>query len=114
MVQTESQVETIRKMWDSLDERVQVHQNHVLALLQEKLQIAITIIDSLDTTPKDEPTLKILISTRGDIKRLKYATYAKGKLDKIVKDLDEWHRKFDPSWYLLARTAAPAIDQVMT
>ena len=31
-----------------------------------------------------------------------------------MRDLDEWHRKFDPSWYLLARTAAPAIDQVMT
>ena len=79
-LKTESQVETIRKMWDSLDERVQVHQNHVLALLQEKLQIAITIIDRLNTTPKDEPTLKILISTRGDIKRLKYVTYAKENL----------------------------------
>ncbi|OCK74701.1 hypothetical protein K432DRAFT_338647 [Lepidopterella palustris CBS 459.81] len=113
-LKTESQVEAIRKMWDSLDERVQIHQNHVLALLQEKLQIAITIINGLYTTLNDEPTLKTIISTRGDIKRLKYATYAKGKLDKIVSDLDEWHRKFDPSWYLLARAAATAIDQVMT
>jgi hypothetical protein len=113
-LRTESQIEAIRKIWESLDERLQIHQNHVLALLQEKLQIAVTVIEGLDTTLNDEPTLKTLMSTRGDIRRLKYATYAKGKLDKIVKDLNEWHRRFDPSWYLLARAAAPTIDNHMT
>jgi hypothetical protein len=113
-LKTQSQVETIRKMWNGLDGCVQVHQNHVLALLQEKLQVAITIISGLDTTISNEPALKTLISMRGDLKRLKYAAYAKGKLDKIVRDLDEWHRRFDPSWYLLARAATSAIDQHMT
>jgi hypothetical protein len=113
-LKTEYQVETLREIWDSLDECMQIHQNHVLLLLQEKLRIAITIINRLDTTPKDKPTVKSLRSTGGNIKRLVYATYAKGQLDEIVRDLDEWQKKFDPSWYLLARAAAPAIDQVIT
>ncbi|KFY97543.1 hypothetical protein V500_02029 [Pseudogymnoascus sp. VKM F-4518 (FW-2643)] len=113
-LKTETQVDAIRKMWGSLDERLQIHQNHVLALLQEKLQIAISIINGLDTMPSDEPTLKILISRRGDMKKLKYATYVKGLLDRILRDLEDWHRRFDPSWYLLARATAPPIDQHIT
>jgi serine/threonine protein kinase len=101
-------------VWDSLDERVQIHQNHVLALLQERLQIAITIIDGLDTSISDEPSWKALLGRKGDPKKLNYAIHTKGKLDKVVKDLDSWHRRFDPSWYLLTRTASPAIDQPMT
>jgi len=112
-LKTETQVDAIREIWDCLDERVQIHQNHVLALLQEKLQIAITIIDGLDTAVSDEPNLKALISMKGDLRRLKYAVYAKGKLDKVARDLDQWHRRFDPSWYLLARTATSAVDQRM-
>jgi hypothetical protein len=60
---------------------------HQLALLQERLQIAITIIDGLDTTISDEPSWKALWR-KGDPKKLKYAVHTKGKLDKVVKDLD--------------------------
>ena len=114
-LKTENQIDAIRKIWDDLDERVQIHQNHVLALLQERLQIAITIIDGLDTSTSDERSLKALLGRKGDPKQLKYAVHTKGKLYKVVKDLDAWHKRFDPSWYLLARTASPAIDQpIMT
>jgi serine/threonine protein kinase len=113
-LKTETQVGTLRDIWNSLDERVQIHQNHVLVVLQERLQIAITILDGLETSTSDEPNLKALLSMKGDMKRLKYAVYAKGKLEKVAKDLDEWHRRFDPSWYLLARATAPVIDQSIT
>jgi serine/threonine protein kinase len=113
-LKTETQVDVVREMWDSLDERVQIHQNHVLALLQERLQIAIAIIDGLDTSINDESSWKALLGRKGDPKKLKYAVYTKGKLDKVVKELDVWHRRFDPSWYLLARTTSPAIYRPMT
>jgi hypothetical protein len=113
-LKTETQVEEIRKIWDSLEERVQVHQNHVLSLLYERLESAITIIHGLNTHNSDEANLKSLLGMKGDPRRLKYAFYAKGKLEKIAKDLDEWHRRFDPSWYLLARVATPAIEAPMT
>ena len=103
----------LKKIWVSLDGRVQIHQNHVLALLQEKLQNAITVVDGLGTTPDDEPTLKGLIGMKGDSKKLKYAIHVKERLDKIVTDLEEWQKRFDPSWYLLARVANPAIDRHM-
>ena len=101
----------LKRIWEGLDGKVQVHQNHVLALLQEKLQGAITIIDGLSTSTGDEPTLKGLIGMKGDSKKLQYAIHVKGRLDKIVTDLDEWQKRFDPSWYLLARAANPAIDR---
>lgn len=103
-MKTENQVEAIRDIWDSLDDCVQVHQSNVLALLQEKLQGAITVIDGLGATTSDEPTMITTLRKTWDFKRLKYAVYAKKKLGKIDRDLNEWHRKFDPSWYLLART----------
>jgi len=96
-LKTETQVGTIREIWDSLDKRVQIHQNHVLVVLQERLQIIITILYGLETSTCDEPSLKAILSMKGDVKRLKYAVYAKGKLDKAARDLDEWHRRFDPS-----------------
>jgi serine/threonine protein kinase len=110
-LKTESQVEAIKRIWPDLNGHVQIHQNHVLALLQEKLQVAIAIVDRLESTPHNEPTLKALIGSKGDTKKLKYVTYIKGKLDAIVVDLEEWHRRFDPSWYLLARVSIPSIDE---
>lgn len=110
-LKTEHQVEALRKMWNGLDEQVQIHQNNVLALLQERLQIAVVVIDGLDTSSSEEQSLKALFGSKGHVKRLKYAVYAKGKLEKIVIDLDRWHAKFDPSWYLLTRSAAAVMDE---
>jgi hypothetical protein len=113
-LKTETQVEAMRGLWDSLEEHLQIHQNLVLVVLREKLQNAINVVDGLDTATSHRPSLQTLLSKKGDsLRRAKYAAYAKEKLDQLVKDLDEWHGRFDPSWYLLARSAAitPALDQ---
>lgn len=59
-------MQTIGSIWSSLDTRVQVHQSHVLAVLEEKLQAAVAIVSDLDAIKAVEPSLKTLIGSRGD------------------------------------------------
>lgn len=102
----------IRDIWSSLDERVQVHQNHVLALLYEKLQHAVTVMNGLDSLAGEDSSLKDLMrNKKGELKRIKYAVYGKKKLERVARELRSWQKMFDPSWYLLVRIAPSSIDQ---
>jgi hypothetical protein len=113
-IKIEHQISALRTIWGALDERLQVHQNSVLQVLQGKLQDAINKLDGLIGIPEETSTLDKIIAKRGEAKRLKYAVYAKASLDSIIDDLGKWQRMFDPSWFFLARIAAPAIDQQLT
>lgn len=101
-------------MWDTLDEQLREHQNSVLQVLRGKLQNAISKIDSLirvreEITAPGKPNAK-----RIEVKRLKYAMYAKASLDDIIDDLGKWHAMFDLSWFFLARIGGPIIDHQLT
>jgi hypothetical protein len=37
--------------------------------------------------------------------------YRKSALDEVIRDLESWQRRFDPTWYLSIKTAAPIIDE---
>ncbi|OJJ03347.1 hypothetical protein ASPVEDRAFT_42857 [Aspergillus versicolor CBS 583.65] len=39
------------------------------------------------------------------------AVYLKRELAQTVGDLEEWQRRFDPSWYLITRIANPDVDR---
>ncbi len=39
------------------------------------------------------------------------AVYLKRELAQTVNDLEEWQRRFDPSWYLITRIANPDVDR---
>ena len=115
-LKTRYQIETLRDIWKELDGRMQVYQNSVLAVLEDKLRIAIAVLQGLDADTKTTgalSSLNVLRKNPGGLKRVKYATRTKEKLDAIVRELDEWHRRFDPSWYLLARLPATRTEQVI-
>lgn len=95
---------------------MQVHQNHVLLLLQENLRLATTRVDEsgLSESPRSDPSspssslsprrdLRRWLDSSGSLKALRYAAYRKKRLEKTLEELESWHRKFDPSWYLLIR-----------
>lgn len=44
------------------------------------------------------------------VRRGKYA-FVKDSLDEVIQDMEEWQRRFDPSWFLIMRMANPIIDQ---
>ncbi|KAH0562359.1 hypothetical protein GP486_002950 [Trichoglossum hirsutum] len=110
-IKIEHQISALRTIWEALAEPLQIHQNLVLQVLQGKLQNAINKLDGLVGIQEETPTLDKIIAKRGQARRLKYAAYAKASLDSIIDDLEKWRRMFDPSWFFLARTAVPAIDQ---
>lgn len=96
-VKIEHQISALRTVWESLDERLQIHQNLVLQVLQGKLQNAINKLDSLIDVREQISVWGKIIAKRGDVKRLKLAVYAKTSLDGIIDDLKKWQRMFDPS-----------------
>jgi hypothetical protein len=116
-LKTESQLDVLHGIWHTLSERVQTHQNNVLEVLQERLEITITILEGLQagSTESDGNDSEGFFSKpRVDTRRLKFAAIGKWKLDQAVKNLEKWHTKFDPSWYLLARTPAPSMDDYIS
>jgi hypothetical protein len=43
-------------------------------------------------------------------RRLKY-TWERTTLNTVVSNLEDWQRRYDPSWFLIMRIADPVIDQ---
>lgn len=105
-------MEALRDLWDSLDERVQLHQSTVLSLLYEKLQVGVALLQGLNPMADHESSLHNLqTSAKGNLKKFKYASSTSRKLEKVMRELEKWQKIFDPSWYLLACTAGPKMSQ---
>ena len=97
-------------MWNSLDERLQVHQNHLLQLLHLKLQEANDLLDSVIGTQVEKNTIDSVIRKRGSVRRWKYALSLDECLKRSMEDLKKWHDMFDPSWFLINRVSSQNID----
>jgi len=106
----QAQLELLRKIWPSLDEDYQIHQNSVLQVLQGKAQAAISLVDSVIGN-SEESTVKTIVSKKGEARRLKYAVWVKNSLQNVLLDLKEWAEIFDVSWYLIIRQTSKEIDQ---
>jgi Protein tyrosine and serine/threonine kinase len=51
-----------------------------------------------------------LLQKKGKLSKSKFAWSGKECLEKTVKELDQWHRMFDPSWYMMKRISNNIID----
>ena len=110
-VRLEIQIETLRSIWDSLNSRLQVYQNTVLQHLHIKLQAAITELDGMIGNNQDLATSSWdLGGKKGILKRGKLATL-EGSLQRTISELELWHRRFDPSWFLITRIQDLNIDR---
>ncbi|KAJ5356300.1 hypothetical protein N7517_010909 [Penicillium concentricum] len=106
----EDEVTTLRDIWHGLDGRLQIHHNQVLQTLLQILQSAYNTLGDLFGEPEDTQWSGNM-AKQGKIQRLKYAAYGKKSLERIVEQLEQWHRHFDPSWILLSRLSVPVIQQ---
>ena len=43
-------------------------------------------------------------------RKVTYAVYMKDSLKDSIEDLETWYKRWDPSWFLIARLAVPGID----
>ncbi len=108
------QIEFLSSVWNDLDGELQVHQHHVLMVLQGKLQTAISVVDSLHGDGKEASSMKQLMRKKGDVRRAKYATLGKERLRKAIEDLKDWSSMFDPSWFLMTSIRNPKFDELLT
>lgn len=107
----EDQVVFLHSHWNSLGERYQVHQDQVLQELQGTLQNAIYALDNVRGRPEDITHWDKLVAKKGEAKPAKYVLHTKKKLERILTQLDRWHRQFDPSWFLLSRMSNKIISR---
>ena len=110
-IRLEIQIETLRNIWDSLNGRLQVYQNTVLQHLYIKIQIAIAELDGIIGKNHDTATSPLdLGGKKGALKRGKFVAL-EASLQRSITELELWHRRFDPSWFLITRIQDLNIDR---
>jgi len=106
-------VEPLRPILDAEHRRVL---DDIIGILVTKLSSAVRKLESV--LPKQEKGSSRELRpgwfrfSKG-VQKGKYA-FIKDSLDGVIQDMEEWQRRFDPSWFLIMRIANPIIDQELT
>ena len=85
-------------------------QDQTLKVLQEKLEMTVSTLESLVVKGQAPTTSQNQSQQQVRAKRAKYALL-EGRLNKAIDDLETWQGIFDPSWYLIIKAAIPQIDE---
>jgi hypothetical protein len=113
-IKTEAQITILKRISRSLDARYRDVQTRVLSELEGKLKTATLTIDQLIAGEKDKDInfteMARALGKMAPMKKVKYA-FKKDALEKIIEDLENWQRRFDPSWMLIIRMTDENIDQ---
>ena len=108
-IKLEIQLEFLYRIWDSLGEPLQQHQDRILNLLETKLTQANKDLERVLVLEITEDPLQP--SKKIQTKKLKFVVLLQECLEKTVDDLEGWHRRFDPSWWLILRLKDHSIDK---
>ena len=111
-LKTEVQLKTIRKIWDTLDQRLQDHFASLLQHLENKLQNAVSKLEKFFKADVGDSTaiMARIDRHKASIKRLRFI-FCKESMLKMIEDLKKWQEEFDPSWYIMTLIADPIIDK---
>jgi serine/threonine protein kinase len=112
-VKTETQIDTLREIRDSVNDGLLVFQEECLRRLLVKLGLASVEIQAFIGSDSDTLTLKNLSINVTPLRKVQYSIVEK-HLRRTVHDLEAWHAIFDPSWFLISRIADTRIDRVLT
>ncbi|KAE9363176.1 hypothetical protein N431DRAFT_423682 [Stipitochalara longipes BDJ] len=106
----ETQIDFLRGVWQSLDERLKRVQTITLRILELKLLKANHEMDFLfGDDIHNYPTQVVDKITLRPWNKVRY-TILKKTFTTIIEDLDVWQQKFDPSWFLIMRVSGGTID----
>ncbi|KAH7320587.1 hypothetical protein B0I35DRAFT_427435 [Stachybotrys elegans] len=96
-LRTSSQLEVAQALEATMTEDQRNIQQQILRILYSKLETAIMALSQIDKHFKN-----------GKQKRL-YFVALKDKLEEAVGELESWHKRFEPSWFELIKTAPPTV-----
>ncbi|KAF3359139.1 hypothetical protein VdG1_05187 [Verticillium dahliae VDG1] len=110
---TRLQYEFVQSLTPILDAEHRRILDNVLGILASKLSSAVTSLKAILEKRERDGGVELRPGFFGfsrGVRKGKYA-FVKDALDGVIRDLEEWQRRFDPSWFLIMRMANPAIDQ---
>ncbi|KAF4955418.1 hypothetical protein FSARC_11850 [Fusarium sarcochroum] len=96
-----AQLLIIEKLESGMTDEQRELQSQVLHILQSKLEAATVVISKPDKH-----------STSRRIKGLHFLNLRES-LESTVADLEAWQQRFEPSWFQVVKTGAPAVDGVL-
>ena len=102
-VKSEIQMELLSRIWNTLDERLQQLQIDWFRVLQRKLNEAVREFDEIIGEEEVEADMRFILRKQGKLKRGKFALRACNHLEKMIQELESWHKRFDLSWWLTLR-----------
>lgn len=102
------QLEFVENLPVTLDEEYRRILDDLARILAMRLSSATAEINrALDKESRRRPGF---LDFGRRVKRAKYVL-VKAAIDDAVRDVEDWQRRFDPSWFLIMRAAGPAIDE---
>ncbi|OJZ91918.1 hypothetical protein ASPFODRAFT_201759 [Aspergillus luchuensis CBS 106.47] len=102
-LKTEVQLDILRRLLraGSLDHTLASHYGDALQRLDMKISGAVAGLEAVQ---------KRSISS-SKFPQAAWTVYLKRHLEEVVSDLEEWQRRFDPSWYLITFIVNPLVDE---
>ena len=111
-LKTEQQLQTICKLWDTLNPRLQTHLCHVFEHLESTLHTASAKLAKLTRPKKGHlPDAMIGLDLSLGYTRKIRVVVSKDSMRTTIRDLKEWQERLDPSWLLIPLIADPEIDR---
>jgi hypothetical protein len=110
-LQVEMEILSLRDIWPCLPLVLQEHQERVLRLLETKLYQATVLLSGVIKDSEGEGALRRILQRTGVVNRRKFAWSVKKCMENAIRDLEDWHRIFDPSWFLILRVPNLELDQ---
>jgi hypothetical protein len=74
------------------------------------LQQSVDLVSRIAGHSDGEASLVQLLQNKGKLNKSRFSWSGKEFIEKAVKELDEWHHMFDPSWYIMRRISNNLID----
>ncbi|KAK1780338.1 hypothetical protein QBC45DRAFT_323854 [Copromyces sp. CBS 386.78] len=104
------QLDFLKRIESVLDEDLCRLIDGLLLQLSQKLSVADTALDKF--TRRNAPERSGLWGFGSKAKKASWV-WKKDALDQIISDLDTWHRRFDPLWFMVTKTTSPLVDTAL-
>ncbi|KAJ5660555.1 hypothetical protein N7507_007006 [Penicillium longicatenatum] len=105
LLKTEVQLEILQTLVksDSLQPALWAHYLRALRNLETKMSGALSGLECISRRRLNQSVSKFPLDTKN--------VYLKREIQELVISLEDWQRRFDPSWYLITLVSRPAVDK---
>ncbi|KAI0177505.1 hypothetical protein BJ166DRAFT_24772 [Pestalotiopsis sp. NC0098] len=109
---TRDQILFVQRIDHTLDDEHRRVLDDTMGVLAAKLSLVASKVQSVQDIKNKNDSKSGFLASVTKIKRGRYVL-VKSTLDEVIRDMEDWQRRFDPSWYLILRIASPMIDRTL-